>query len=179
MIGPRQVERSMSFRTQLHWLLAAGIAASAGAQTAGPDPVRAGLWQVELATTFDPDPQPGAANWPYMPIPRVRGYRICIDATRARSPMPPPSAPHIGVERQSDRVTARGEQRDASGGVSRVFAEYRQPSAERFEGVQQIESQPPGNRSTAMTMRHQYQAQWLQDDCGDLRPSSMGKFGTP
>lgn len=159
-------------------VLAAVIASASvhPAHAATPAPVKPGLWQAQIRTTFTPDPQPGAANWPYLPKPRTAEYPICVDAARARAPMGEPNPTRMASSDAQGYVLRESFQ-DPRGMVGEVESMYRRVDAGAFEGRQRIAAR--GDGPMAMTMTLQYTARWVADDCGDVKPRGPTKFGEP
>ena len=169
----RQTTRSRArvFSVTLAWVL--GAAGWSGiTQAAEPAPVASGLWEVQMLALFQPDPQPGAANWPGLPDKaRARVYRICLDAPRARAPMSLPRPPS-GAERVvSDETTVLV--RDGRGDAPSVESLYRRLSEREFEGSQTVAA------TAGAEMTLQYRSVFVQRDCDGVRPTAVSNFGEP
>ncbi len=153
------------------------VAAAQPAATAGgpPAPVKPGLWSVQILTTFAPDPQPGAVDWPGLPgKPRAHRYDICLDEARARVPMAPPRfGPAAGVKADSGSIQVSDTStRSVAGAAQSLEWLYRRLSERDFEGSQTITE-----RNVSMTTA--YRASFERSDCGVLRPAATSKFGEP
>jgi hypothetical protein len=154
----------------------AGLAclASAGVQAAEPEPVMAGLWEVRLLAFFEPDPQPGAAEWPGQPgKARARKYRVCLDAARARAPMNLARLPP-GAQRSSDKMMVLV--RESAGPTARedvaLESLYRRLSEREFEGSHTL-------MNDKQSVMLQYSSVFVQADCEGVRPAGMSRFGEP
>lgn len=150
--------------------LAAALALSAPAVPAAePPPVRTGLWDVRLLTTFERRGAPaGAAE-----APRARNYRICIGAERARSPMLPrrlPARAELLFDRQS--VSFTHTEAAPAGATRQLEFNYRRLDAGTFEGSFD-------QTTAAQVTRMQYFARHLAADCGALPPSAPSPGGEP
>ena len=146
-----------------------------GPARAEPAPVAPGLWEVQMLALFQPDPQPGANDWPGLPgKQRARTYRICLDAPRARAPM---SMPHWSgaAQRVSDDMSVMVRETTTADDRSAPVGEwlYRRLSEREFEGSQSLS----GDAGIEMTL--QYRSVYVQRDCAGLPPTPMSKFGEP
>jgi hypothetical protein len=146
----------------------------ASLQAAEPEPVLVGLWEVRMLAFFDPDPQPGATEWPGLPgKARARTYRVCLDALRARAPM---SLPRLSpdAQRSSDKMSVLVHEGRSAAPHNEPALEsiYRRLSAREFEGSHSLVSE-----TQSMTL--QYSSVFLQVDCEGIRPATMSRFGEP
>jgi hypothetical protein len=170
----QELGRGLPGRRLLAWLLAAVCGSAAQAAEPEPEPVLAGLWEVRLLAFFEPDPQPGAAEWPGQPgKARARQYRVCLDAARARAPMSP-SRLAPGAQRSSDKmsVLVREGRAPAPRDTPALESLYRRLSEREFEGSHTLVTE-----ERAMTL--QYSSVFLQSDCEGMRPATMSRFGEP
>jgi hypothetical protein len=135
-------------------------------------PVQPGLWHLTAHTSFDPDPQPGGTSWPFMPgKPRDRDEDICLSDSRAREPMPAPSANGLqAVLVAPDTLAASAPAAGKAGGLAEW--RYRRVDATAFEGHWRL-------ANAGMGMSLDYQARFVSSDCGAVRPSSPSRFGEP
>lgn len=137
---------------------------------ADPPPVAAGLWEVELLTTFSQ--LKGATSGAPL-TPQKRGYRICIDARRAAAPMIGRAAParaEVFYDRQT--VSGSGVQQGADGRQRPVEFAYRWLDDKRFEGSHDAET-------PTHVVHTQYLARWVGADCGALAPQSPQGLAAP
>lgn len=141
------------------------------ALAADPAPVLAGLWEVNLQTSFAPRPE-SAATAP-MQAPRRRVYRICIGPDRVREPMPPPPAA-LGAEMTIGRSGISGTYAlpGADGQPRPVEFAYHRLDATLFEGS--LDLQQPQR-----VARTQYMARRVAADCGALAPQAVSDTGEP
>lgn len=145
---------------------------------ASPAPVMKGLWSVQRLTTFDPDPAPGATNWPGLNKPRTARYTICITEWRANNPMGTPEASDKLKPISSDE---KGWQARSQEGSTQAEKTYRRLDARTFEGSYSVEISLASPDSTPRTLKMsmQYRAELVSRECGEVEPSSVSKFGEP
>lgn len=152
--------------------LAACLALSAGKAHAQPEPVLAGLWEVQSLLVVQ---RREAAAGEVLPPPQSRQYRICIGPERARAPMLPPRMPR-GTELMFEGNAYEGSFDEPAGSAvgpqRQVDFGYRRISATVFEGSHDVSS-------AARVARLQYFAQYVGADCGQLRPSAPSSAGDP
>ena len=143
----------------------------APAQAADPAPVLAGLWEVNLLTSFTP--APGAAGAMPDLVPRRRIYRICIGPDRVREPMHPPRLA-LRTETMIGRSSVSGSYAlpAADGQARPVEFNYQRLDATRFEGSLDVQQ---GDR----VARTQYMARRVTGDCGGLQPQPVPDNGEP
>ena len=152
------------------------VCTSAGA--ASPPPVAKGLWSVQRLTTFSPDPQPGATNWPGLNKPRAVRYTVCINEWRAAHPM---GTPETYNKLKLIAADETGWQLRTQEGGNRMEVTYRRLDAQTFEGSNDVEvsKTDPGGAAQTLQMSTQYRAEFKSPDCGAVPPSSVSKFGEP
>jgi hypothetical protein len=154
--------------------MAAGLMWGGTARAGEPAPVAPGLWEVQMLALFQPDPQPGASEWPGLPgKSRARVYRICLDAPRAKAPMGLPQGAEPGAVRVVDEVSVLVRDNGRNSEASEIL--YRRLSEREFEGSQTIAV--GAGRDMEMTL--QYRSVFVQRDCDGVRPTTMSKFGEP
>jgi hypothetical protein len=137
---------------------------------AEPPPVAAGLWEVELLTTFT-QLQGASSGAPL--APHKRGYRICIDERRAAAPMIGRAAParaEVLYDRQT--ISGTGFHQGADGRQRPVEFAYRRIDDKRFEGSHDAET-------PTHVVHTQYLARWIGVDCGALAPQSPQGLAAP
>lgn len=141
------------------------------AQATDPAPVLAGLWEVNLQTSFAPRPESGASV--PMQAPRQRVYRICIGPDRVREPMPPPPAAQAAeMTIGRNGISGTYALADANGQPRQVEFAYHRLDATLFEGS--LDLQQPQR-----VARTQYLARRVAADCGALAPQSVSETGEP
>jgi hypothetical protein len=151
------------------WVLALLIAPCVHA--ADPAPVLAGLWEVNLLTSFAPGSADGQARSDL--APRRRNYRICIGPDRAQEPMRPPRS-----AQQAELVFGRGTISGSyalpgpGGQLLAVEFAYHRLDATRFEGSHDL-------TQAEFVTRTQYMAHRVAKDCAGLEPRPAADTGEP
>jgi hypothetical protein len=144
---------------------------STTARAADPAPVLAGLWEVNLLTSFAPGPA-ASASMPDL-TPRRRLYRICIGPDRAPEPMHPPRGA-LQAELVFGRGTISGSYAllRPGGQTQPVEFAYHRLDATRFEGSHEV-------LQAELVTRTQYMAHRVAGDCGGLAPQPTADTGEP
>lgn len=139
------------------------------AQAADPAPVLAGLWEVNLLTSFAPLATSVAPDL----APRRRIYRICIGQDRVREPMHPPRSA-LRTETTIGRSSVSGSYvlKAADGQTRPVEFSYQRLDATRFEGSLDVQQ-------ADQMARTQYMARRVTADCGGLAPQPVPDSGEP
>lgn len=137
---------------------------------ADPAPVRPGLWEVQLLTTYAPL-RPGASA--PTAAKQQRRYRICLSPQRAAAPMARlPGAERTEVVIGRNTLSGTYIERAPDGTARPVEFLYRRLDQDQFEGSHDV--------STAVSIaRTQYLARRLGPGCGGLAPSTMALTGEP
>lgn len=178
-----------------------GVEAIRAGAPGDPAPVRAGLWQVSANLHFDPVWV--AALAAVSGRSQTRDYPLCLTEARARLPMQVPASDTLDRDCRSERgLTQAGWWIDerctdvrpavaprarADGSVlpelpaqpreSRLQAHYRRSSELAFSGSSRVAGSSPRGTDVGMTII--YEARFVSDDCGEVRPRAPGKFGEP
>jgi hypothetical protein len=178
-----------------------GVEAIRAGAPGDPAPVRAGLWQVSANLHFEPGWV--AAFAAVSGRSQTRDYPLCLTQRRALLPMQAPASDTLdrdcrgerGLtqagwwidERCTDARPAVAPRPRADGSVSpevpaqpretRLHAHYWRSSELTFSGSSRVANSSPRGPDVGMTII--YEARFVSDDCGEVKPRAPGKFGEP